>query len=134
MTELNKTPVLTDEETIKRLAVKLLETYNWGAGSERDGYYDPVEAMDAINSDAIDIHKHYMKVIEQVRAEAYELGYSDARREYEPESKKVAQEIFKEIEKHLNEYQWVEKPDYTKRHYPYCPTDFYELKQKYGVE
>jgi len=39
--------------------------------------------------------------------------------------------ILDDIEKHCTEYQWTETPDYTKRHYPFCPTDLYELKVKY---
>jgi hypothetical protein len=40
-------------------------------------------------------------------------------------------EILDDIEMHCTQYQWITKPDFTKRHYPFCPTDFYELKAKY---
>ena len=43
----------------------------------------------------------------------------------------VAREIFDEIERHLREYQWRPNPDFDKRHYPYCPTDFEALKSRY---
>ena len=44
---------------------------------------------------------------------------------------KAFKEVLDEIEKHCNLYQWTTKPDFTKRHYPFCPTDLYELKKKY---
>jgi hypothetical protein len=51
---------------------------------------------------------------------SYEAGRQDA-----------AKEILAEIEKHLREYQWISNPDFDKRYYPYCPTDFEALKAKY---
>ena len=50
----------------------------------------------------------------------------------EAEAKAEAyKEILDDIEMHCTQYQWIEKPDFTKRHYPFCPTDLHELKAKY---
>lgn len=40
-------------------------------------------------------------------------------------------EILDDIEMHCTQYQWTTKPDFTKRFYPFCPTDLHELKAKY---
>ena len=59
---------------------------------------------------------------------AYCRGYNEATAEARQQAYKT---ILDDIEKHCTEYQWTETPDYTKRHYPFCPTDLYELKVKY---
>jgi hypothetical protein len=59
-----------------------------------------------------DIEKNCERIEAQAKAEAYKT-------------------ILDDIETHCTSYQWTVKPDYTKRHYPFCPTDLYELKIKY---
>lgn len=53
--QLKKLQSMTPEQMVEEVAKKLLETYNWGAGAERAGYYDPDEAQEAIDRDAREI-------------------------------------------------------------------------------
>jgi hypothetical protein len=47
------------------------------------------------------------------------------------ERERIVKGIFDEIETHLKKYQWRNNFDDTMRHYPYCPTDFYALREKW---
>jgi uncharacterized protein YfbU (UPF0304 family) len=118
MTEINKAPVLTDEqitEVVKEWYIP-------------NSFRNVLVLLGCTAQNSSD-HAHYMKVIEQVKGEAYELGYSDAKREFEQVRKETAQEIFNFFE----DNELVTNVLRAKKFI--IPDDVYtELKQKYGVE
>ena len=80
----------------------------------------------------------YGDVFQLIAKAQYPLAYQDGSEAtadafIEAGKEIAAREIVAIIEEHCRRYQWRLDSDTTNWHYPFCPTDFKNLKSKYNI-